>query len=411
LKNKRPKMICVIGNGCPENRIDAARLETFIENNGLELTNDWKDADVILFNACGRTGETQINSLKIIQEINSKRRSDQKLVVWGCLPKIDSESIKGVHDGVISQGSELVEFPSMINLQGTANEATANYLGQLWPLNKNNAPRHIRYEGSVLTRFTRGVALRWDSVFETRFNLIRDHNFYIKVSTGCQGACTYCAIKISRGLTKSKRVENVLAEFEKGLQMGYYNFSLMGTDLGSYGVDIGCTLVDLLREITNQPGNYMINLRNVNPFFLKNHLNDTLPILRSKKIRYMEVPAESGSNRILKLMNRRYSIEDFKEIIGNLRAAYPKIIIRTQLMVAFPTETEEDFQRTLKLLDDVYFDYIDVYKFSSRPNTTADKMEPKVPEAVAKQRFLKLFKKAVMKGSMRRLKKIVLNEF
>ena len=405
--------VCVACNGCPENRIDCARAEKYLVENGWRVSKNWQEADLILFNACGLSHAVASYSLKVIRKIQSQKRENQQLIVWGCLPKIDPEALKKEYDGIVSAGSELPELPQMINTSGAVNQTTANSLGDLWPLNKKNAQEFARYRGSFVSQIYKKLALRWDGYLNSRFNLVRDKDpsiFYIKISSGCRSNCAYCAIRKSRGLTKSKPVEKVVAEFQQGLQKGFKNFSLMGTDLGSYGVDFGGNLVDLLKELTSQEGAFKISLRNVNPYHLKNMLDGFISVLESNKIRYVEVAAESGSNRILRLMNRNYTIEEYKMLIGAIRKACPQLIIRTQLIAGFPTETEQEFQETMRLLDDDVFDYVEVYEFSARPGTAAEKIEPKVPDDIKRQRFLQLYKKAILNRTPRKIKNILLNK-
>jgi tRNA-2-methylthio-N6-dimethylallyladenosine synthase len=194
-----------------------------------------------------------------------------------------------------------------------------------------------------------------------------------------------------------------MSEFREGLQKGFRHFGLLGTEVGAYGHDLGYSLTDLLGEMTAQEERVKIGLRNINPYHLKNMLNELVPLLESKRIWYMECPAESGSNRILKLMNRNYSVEEYKDWIKTVRKAYPNIIIRTQLMVGFPTETEEDFKETLHLLDDVVLDFAEVYKYSKRPKTVAARMEPQVPDQIKKQRFFRAYRKAVLNRTPRKI--------
>ena len=407
--------VTVVCNGCPENRIDCAQAEKYLVENGWRVTKNWQEADLILFNACGLSRETTSYSLKVIKKIQSKKRENQQLIVWGCLPKIDPEALKKEYDGIVSAGSELPELPQMFNTSGAVNQTTANSLGDRWSLNKKNAREFSRYRssGSFVSQIYKRPALRWADYLDSRFNLVRDKDpsiFYIKISSGCQSNCAYCAIRKSRGLTKSKPVEKVVAEFQQGLQKGFKNFSLMGTDLGSYGVDFGGNLVDLLKELTSQEGAFKISLRNVNPYHLKNMLDGFISVLESNKIRYVEVAAESGSNRILRLMNRNYTIEEYKMLISAIRKACPQLIIRTQLIVGFPTETEQEFQESMRLIDDVVFDYVEVYEFSTRPGTVAEKIEPKVPDDIKWQRYLRSYKKALLNRTSRKIKNILLNK-
>jgi MiaB/RimO family radical SAM methylthiotransferase len=394
----------VICNGCPENRIDVALAEKYLEKNGYLATKDWHDADLILFNACGHTIETTTGSLRIIEQIQTEKKENQRLVVWGCLPKIDPNDLRTQYNGLSFPGSELSDLKKILNSDILETNLTANNLGQLWSNKRVNRKTDPLI---TLNDFINKPLMWWTKVLESSFNLVQPKTFYIKVSTGCVGNCSYCVIRKSRGTIKSKAIPEVLAEFQQGLQKGFKNFSLIGTDLGCYGLDINSNVVELLNELIKIPGDFKINIRNANPAFLKGMLKEFSAVLKSNKIRYIEVPAESGSNRILKLMNRNYTIEEFKELINQLRIANPRLIIRTQLIVGFPTETEQEFQATMRLVDEVAFDYVEVYRFSDRPGALAEKIVPKVPEEVKVKRHLLLYNKAIRNRPLRKVKRLI----
>lgn len=401
---------CVVCNGCPENRVDAARAETYLLNIGYHTVKNWREADLILFNGCAGNEQRTGHSLSVIKEIQENKKPNQQLVVWGCLPKIFPETLKKEYQGLTSE----VEFPALQQLLNTSEpeDLTAgNYLVDPWPYDKNNASWLARYEGPFLSRSLKRLAVPWVNYVNRHFNLAPagdKSTFYIKTSTGCRGKCAYCVVPQSRGTIKSKPVEKVVNEFQEGLRRGFKRFSLLGTDLGSYGADIGCNLCDLLKELVKQEGNFKINLRNVHPRFLMGMMNEFIPILETEKIRYIETPAESGSDRILKLMNRPYTIQEYKEYINTLRRAYPNIIIRSQIIAGFPTETEDDFQKSMKLLDELVFDYVEVYEYSEMPKTLSEKIKPKVPDAVKKQRYMAMYKKALLNRTPRKIKRIIL---
>lgn len=404
--------VYVVCNGCPENRMDVARTGRYLNDNGWSIVENVSDADMVLFNACGRSSKTETNSLAIIKEIESQLRSNQKLIVWGCLPKIDPEKLAQEFHGQISPGSELTDVQQMLGFSQSVDKCFANGLGPLWPMTHKNAPEYVRYEGSRLSQAVKRPILRWDDYINARFNLVRPRDpsiFYIKISTGCRSKCSYCAVQKSRGITRSKPIERLVDEFQLGLQQGYKKFSLMGTDVGSYGLDISKNLTDLLEEFIALPGDYKIYLRNLHPFHMKNNIAKFTSLLETGKIRYAEMAAESGSNHVLKLMNRQYTIEEYKSLAEAMREAYPQLILRTQLIAGFPAETDPDFQETMRLLDDIFFDYVEVYEFSARPGTAAEKIEPKVPDAVKRSRFLKLYRKAVFNRTPRKIKNILLN--
>lgn len=406
------KIAYVFCNGCPDNRMDAARAENYLAKNGYSIAKNIKEANLILFNACGLTTEGTLDSLKIIKEIESQKNRNQQLIVWGCLPNIDPDTLKAIYTGPIFPGSELEQLPNLIHSDLQVSSVVANHLGKVKHLMEKATATSI-YLGSHLGRIYKTPALAWKRYVDSKFNLIREKDpsfYYIKISTGCRGNCTYCAVRKSRGTVKSKPIHDVLSEFEEGLRKGFKNFSLLGTDLGAYGEDLGYTLVDLLKEVVKINAPFKIYLRNCNPAKLRNFLKDFIPILQTKKIKYIEIPVESGNNRILKLMNRNYTIEEYKNIIKTLRKYSPDLIIRTQMLVGFPTEREEEFQDSVKLLSELIFDFVEVYEYSGRPGIPAEQIEPKVPDEIKWKRFIGLYKKTVLNRTGRKVKKILLKK-
>ena len=212
-------------------------------------------------------------------------------------------------------------------------------------------------------------------------------SFSIKISTGCLGTCTFCAVRLSRGKLKSKSIEAVKKEFDEGLQKGFSEFYLIGTDIGSYGRDIGTNLAVLLNELISRHGDYAIMLRNFEPKYLIEMYSELKPIFESGKISCISTAVQSGSDRILSLMNRQYKIQDFKNIVMSIKNDFPGIKIRTQMMVGFPTETYEEFGQTMRLVDELDFDYIEVYKFQPRPNTKASRLEGHISRKTANKRY------------------------
>ena len=221
-------------------------------------------------------------------------------------------------------------------------------------------------------------------------SICRQNMFCIKICSGCLGNCSFCAIRLSRGGLKSKPFETVIKEFEEGLTKGYKDFALLGTEVGAYGKDLGIDLVVLLKELISRKGDYRISLRNLHPRNLIEMLPELCKVFGSGRIPYVACSPESGNNRILGLMNRGYNIEDFKEAILTLNHEFPQIKIRTQLMVGFPTETEEEFQDSMRLVDGLHFDFVEVYIFEARKGTRAAAMTGQVPEKIKHERYFKL---------------------
>jgi len=394
-QEKRTKKACVITNGCPENRIDCARMQEFLRGNGCTVTADLQNADTIVFNACGLTDATQEQSVKIIRFIQAQKQSSAELVVCGCLPKINMPRLREVHHGLVFE-HEIEDLADIIETETSPQDACANHLAP-----RAHVPSAHRWRLSDFKRMINPMSIieklteSYRNRLDQAINVFGPNSFCIKVSTGCPNRCAFCAVKISRGELKSKPLNRVVEEFKEGLGRGYKEFALLGTDVGAYGRDLGITLVDLLRELIKIKGDYTIRLRNIQPRFLIEMMPELREVLRSGKITYISSAAQSGNNRILGLMRRGYRIEDYKEAILSLKREFPYLQIRTQIMVGFPSETEDEFQDTLRLLDEVSFDFVEVYPFQARPNTEAATMKDQVPAKVIRRRYHKAYMKSL----------------
>jgi len=410
--------ICVITNGCPENRIDCSRMQKFLGDNGNTVTADIKEADIVVFNACGLTHDTQEYSVKIIKHIQALKKPSAELVVCGCLPKINMPRLKEVHQGFtfgheVEQLAEVIKtkpVPStssgkaLSEAEGTDPDET--YANHLSP--RAHVPTIRRWRISDLKKIASLMLIKekltksYYDRLDREINAFRSHSFCIKVSTGCPNRCTFCAVKVSRGKLRSKPIDKVVEEFEEGLAKGYKEFALLGTDVGAYGRDQGKTLVDLLIELTKREGEYKIRIRNIQPRFLIEMMPEFREVLRSGKISYISSAAESGNNRILGLMRRGYKIEDYKKAILGLKREFPKLHIRTQIMVGFPSETEEEFEDSLRLFDEIDYDFVEVYQYQPRPNTEAAAMKDQVPAKISGRRYHKAYMKAISKLKKKR---------
>lgn len=395
------KQICILTNGCPENRIDGARVQNFLTQNAFPVTNNYLEADIILFNACRR-----IVSLDIIRDLKMKKKPSAELIVYGCLPKVNKERLNDVYQGITFGSDEVENFNDIFRpTKIQAQDVHANYLlpcmtslNKKWRFPKFTNVGMADIIPKVRRRLERGLVDKKYRRIQSAVNVFNPDSFLIKISTGCLNACSFCAIRFARGKLKSKPIYKVVEEFEEGLSKGYTEFGLVGTDLGSYGRDLGTNLAELLGDLIKKEGDYKIRLRNIQPRFLIDMLPMLTEIFRSGKIAYLESAVESGNNRILKLMRRGYSIENYKEAMRIVKQKIPGIKIRTQIIVGFPSETEEEFQDTVQLLDEINFDFIEIYPFGAypnNPNTVAGKMKDQIPPKVKQRRYHELYMKAV----------------
>jgi len=394
----------VLTNGCPENRIDGARMEQFLVQNGWNIERNFEKSDLLIFNACGLTEATQEMSINTIKHLKKKKMRNSRLIVCGCLSKINRERIKEIYNGDIFGGDEIQKLAEILRIKKVSNNVYANYLIRYTNFPKSMTSRIIsnmlklrkpyliqrRLQRYKYRKLRDEYMQLWNSV-----NIVRPNTFYIKISSGCSNSCSYCAVKLSRGTTTSESIEQIINEFHEGLILGYKEFALIGTDTGSYGLDIQTNLLNLLREMISVEGEYRLKLRNVHPRTLIKMLPEFLDVFKSGKIVHMTTAAQHGNNRILQLMRRDYKIEDLKFAINTVKNICSKLIIRTQLMVGFPGEKDAEFDDTLSLIDEIQFDFFEIYKYSPRPNTMAAAMPNQVPSKIKNKRYLMLQKKVL----------------
>lgn len=383
-------------NGCPENRMDMARMQEFLKENDWVITNTVEDADLILFNTCGLTQYREDMSIKILNQLKARKKTSAELIAFGCLPRINKKRFRENYQGFTFGSDEIERITEIIKTKTNGRDVHANYLipaitdasGDKWKIPE------LKKLGSLMSIQHRVMTKSYNR-FCSIINVYRPYSFLIKVATGCSMACAFCAVRLSRGKVRSKPIQQVAKEFDEGLAKGYSEFALIGTDVGSYGRDKGTNLAALLQELTTRNGEYKIRLRNLHPRFLIEMMPELQEIFMTGKISYLGSAAESGNNRILKLMRREYCIEDYKEAIHIINKKFPDIQICTQFIAGFPSETEEEFEDTLKILDELIFDIAEVYMFSPRINTIAAQMDNQIPERIAKKRYLRLLRKSL----------------
>lgn len=389
------KTACVLTNGCPENRIDTAGMQEFLKSKGWSITNKVSDADLVLFNACGLTVENAESSIRLIKHLKSQKNGS-RFIVCGCLPRINPESIRSVHNDVMFGSDNMNALAALIDAEESPGCDLANFLlpsynitpGLGWII------KHVKANLNLYFVLSKLLERKYKEYYDM-INIVSPNTHYIKVSTGCVSSCSYCAVKISRGTLRSKPIEKVVAEFKAGLEQGYKKFALIGTDVGCYGRDQKTNLVQLLDELVALPGNFEIRIRNFHPRFLIEMLPDVVKVCRSGKVGFLGLAAQSGNNRILQLMRRGYSIEEYKHAFNALRKEFPHIKVRTQLMVGFPGETEREFEDTLQLIDEVDFDFIELFMFSTRLGTRANSLPGALPREVIQKRYYRILRKTL----------------
>lgn len=213
----------------------------------------------------------------------------------------------------------------------------------------------------------------------------------VNIMFGCNNFCSYCIVPYVRGRERSRNPKDIIREIEQLVEDGVVEVMLLGQNVNSYGknLDEPVTFAQLLREIEKIEGLERIRFMTSHPKDLSDEL---IEVMRdsSKICRHMHLPLQSGSSRVLKVMNRKYTKEDYLSLVERMRAAIPDISLTTDIIVGFPGETEEDFQETLDVVRKVRYDSAFTFIYSKRTGTPAAAMDAQVPESVVKDRFDRL---------------------
>jgi MiaB/RimO family radical SAM methylthiotransferase len=382
-------------NGCDEGQLKSMHVRNYFVQNGYSVTSTFTDADYIIFFACGLTDPKEKDSLLLIQKFNSRKKKNARLLVWGCLPKINPKSLSKIYNGPVVGPKDVKFFESL--------------------LGKNKVSIDDVSANTVIPQKTSGIqvapSMAYDPIIDVlkrvnkRLDLIRlpkrkwlfdTNSFFIRVSEGCSENCTYCSEKPAWGGVKSRPMEKILAELKTGLHKGYTRFFLAAADVGTYGIDIGSNAIELLRQMVSvdKEKNYAIIINQMHPASMIKLISGLEEVFASGKIEAFGCQVESGSKRILKLMGRRYSAEKWRACMLRINKKFPFIRLSTHIMIGFPTETDEDFDATLKLLDyPLFIDWLGFFLYSSRPTECAHRLPGHVDFKAKEQRFKKLYRK------------------
>lgn len=374
----------VVTFGCQMNSRDSEKLCGVLKEIGLEEADE-KNADIVLFNTCTireNADQRLLGHLGMMKSLKSKNK-DLIVGICGCMMQ-DKKSVEFIRE----------KFGFIDIIFGTHN---LYRLPQL--LYKRLADGEKRVEDIITDS---------KDIVE---NLPVSRKYFFKsginITFGCDNFCTYCIVPYVRGREKSRKPEDIIAEIKKVVADGVIEVMLLGQNVNSYGkgLENPVTFTELLKMVEEIEGLRRIRFMTSNPHDLSDELIEMMG--KSKKIcTHFHLPLQSGSNRILKAMNRKYTREVYIQKANKLRETVPNIAITTDIMVGFPGETQEDFMDTMDVVDRVDFDGAFTFIYSKRNGTKAAVMENQVDEATVKERFDKLLIK-VREASKKRADLIV----
>ena len=365
--------------GCQMNVHESEKLAGILEKKGYEACENEDDADVIVFNTCCIRDTAERRALGNIGVVKAQKKRNPNLVVAvvGCMPQ---------QEGVAESIRE--KYPYVDIVLGTRNIAMLE--GEL---DKVLASREaIRKRSDKKYRcFDRTLPEDYLNIDENTPSLRTSYpNAWVNIIYGCNNFCSYCIVPYVRGRELSRDMNSVLDEVRKCVDSGYKEITLLGQNVNSYGNDLanGTSFARLLHEIDKIEGKFRVRFMTSHPKDLTEAVMDEMAA--SKKIcSNIHLPIQAGSDMVLADMNRRYDSAKYLRLIDGLRERMPDIGITTDIMVGFPTETEEDFLRTLDIVRQVRYSNAFTFIYSPRKGTPAAKME-QIPYAIKQERIGRL---------------------
>ncbi len=335
--------------GCSSNVADGEFMAGSLEAAGFELVNSAAKADVLIYNTCAVKTPTENRAIEVLKRAAGKK--GKRLLVTGCLPLVNPERLKKQvrADAVLGPnlGSSIVD-----------------------------AVREV-VNGQSLNR------LKLDAVAGSNLLLPRKSLnpvvSIVPVAQGCLGACSYCCVVFARGRLRSSSVDEITERVKNDLVSGVREVWLTGQDMAAYGRDLGVNLVALLSGLCQLDGDYLIRVGMMTPNLALDMLDDLIAALQDEHVfKFFHLPVQSGSDEVLKRMNRLYTANQFRDIVETFRKAIPEVTLATDVICGFPGETNDDFEKSLDLIEEVKPDIVNISKFFLRPRTAAEKMDLKV---------------------------------
>lgn len=367
MKKLNGKKYLITTYGCQMNLHESEKLAGILSELGLEKCENENDADLIVFNTCcirenaEERAEGNIGALKQLK----KRKKDLIIAVGGCMTQQKSYAEK-LHK----------MFPFVDIIFGTHNLESFKEL----LLRKTESGKSV-----IEIKDTEGEVIEGTPKTRTSFP-----NAWVNITYGCNNFCSYCIVPYVRGRERSRKPEEILKECKSLIKEGYKEITLLGQNVNSYGKDLGnVDFADLISSVSKIDGDFWLRFMTNHPKDLTEELVKALAD-SSKTCKSIHLPVQAGSNRILKLMNRKYTREDYFEKIKLIRRYIPDIAITTDIMVGFPTETEEDFLDTVDLVKKVGFAGAFTFIYSPREGTPAAKMAGQIDPEISKKRIMTL---------------------
>ena len=348
--------IFVEAYGCSASFADSEMISGLIVNGGHTLATSSSESDLNLIVTCSVKDTTANKMMYRIKSLKTK-----PLIVAGCLAKAEQSNIEKFTENASLLGPN--------SLGKTLDVINATLMGK----------KQIALEDSDLSK----VGLP-----KVRLNSAIG---IVEIASGCMSECTFCQTKLAKGDLSSYRLGDIVRQIKTEIKEGCKEVWLTSTDNGCYGFDIGTDLPTLVNAVSEIPKDFMIRVGMMNPMYMPRIKQNLIESYDNEKVfKFLHIPVQSGSNKVLNDMKRGHTSETFREIVKKVKERFEKFTISTDIIVGFPSETEEDFQKTITLLDETKPDVVNLSKYSARPGTDAAELK-QIDAAEIKRRSKVIF--------------------
>ncbi|MCD8040400.1 MAG: tRNA (N6-isopentenyl adenosine(37)-C2)-methylthiotransferase MiaB [Clostridia bacterium] len=357
----------IVTYGCQMNVHDSEKIAGMLKELGYESTQKIEEADIIVFNTCCIRENAENHAYGNIGMLKKLKAANKNLIiaVGGCMPqqigKADVLHKKFPYVDIIFGTHNLNDFKNLILKKRESKKAVVEIVGG------------------------NGDVCEGDNPYRTSYP-----NAWVNIMYGCDNFCSYCIVPYVRGRERSRQPQNIVAEAKQLIADGYKEITLLGQNVNSYGKGIdGASFPSLLKQIAEIEGKFRLRFMTSHP---KDFSEELVKVIASygKICNNVHLPVQSGSDRILKAMNRRYTSAEYLKKIEILKKYIPDCTVTTDIIVGFPGETEEDFRATMDLVKQVGYSSAFTFVYSPRQGTKAAAMENQVPEEVSKARIMEL---------------------
>ncbi|MBC7743421.1 MAG: 30S ribosomal protein S12 methylthiotransferase RimO [Bdellovibrionaceae bacterium] len=363
-----PGKVHFISLGCPKNLVDSEIMAGTLMKDGYEVVGDAEGADTVVVNTCGFIEESKKESIQRILDMAQLKSEGKvkKIVVAGCLTqRYKNDLVEGLPEADLFIGSGEFQNIGRILKSHNQGEVKKTYF---------NLPTYLQEDSTP------------------RVNSQPKHRAYLKISEGCMKRCAFCAIPLIRGNLQSRKIENVISEAKLLAAGGVKELIIISHDFTDYGWDLRKVNpsavdapVELLRQLAEVEGIKWIRLLYLYPDGITSEMIDLIKS-NDKFVKYFDMPLQHISNSVLKKMNRKMTREEITEALTKIRENIPDAVIRTQFIVGFPGETNEDFEELLKFISEQKFDRVGCFKYSPEENTPGGKMLDQVDDETKQRR-------------------------